>query len=122
METIGSIFSYIVEIMNDLGLILDNIGAILLTVLFISFVLILLAPEFFVGLWNLGQERNNPTTGTERMINEAATVVSWNNKSGRVSYDGENWKARSQETIALEKGDKVIITHVDKMTLTILKL
>lgn len=122
METIGSIFNYIAAIVNDIGVFLDNIGTILLTILFIVFVSILIVPEFFVGLWNLEQERNNPTTGTNRMINGTATVVNWNDKSGRVSYDGESWKAVSKDIIKLEQGDKVIITHIDKMTLTIMKL
>ena len=63
--------------------------------------------------------RQKSTTGTESMLGEKASVVSWDGIQGRVRIQGEIWNAQARRTVNLNEGDKVIIDEVDKLTLII---
>ena len=63
--------------------------------------------------------KRKTTTGTEAMIGDTATIKSWKGTSGIVTYEGEDWKAKSDSDF--KKGDMVMITELNKMTLTVQK-
>ncbi len=58
-------------------------------------------------------------TGTESMIGEKATVISWTSKKGSVRYEGEIWIAISTSELELRENDEVTIESVNKLNLTI---
>ena len=60
-----------------------------------------------------------PTTGTEYMIGQTATVKSWTKGKGIVTFEGEDWNATSDD--AISKGDDVTIVAYDKMKLIVNK-
>jgi membrane-bound serine protease (ClpP class) len=58
-------------------------------------------------------------TGIESMLGDKAEVVSWKNGKGKIVYEGEDWRAQSEDD--LTKGDNVKITGYKKLTLTVEK-
>lgn len=69
--------------------------------------------------WTKKYEKIEPKVGTESMIGQTATVVTWNEKSGRVRFEGEIWKATSEQGKNLTPDDKVTVRSVDEQRLTI---
>ena len=53
------------------------------------------------------------------MEGETAEIVEWDGKKGLVRIQGEIWKAESQQALDLSANDKVMVSAVDKLTLTI---
>lgn len=58
-------------------------------------------------------------TGIESMMDKPATVSKWSGHSGKIVFEGEDWRAQCDTP--LSKGDTVIITGYEKMTLTVKK-
>lgn len=71
------------------------------------------------GVFAYRSFRKKVTAGAEAMIGSPAAVTSWNGHKGKVVYEGEDWRAVSDNTF--KKGDTVHITALDKMTLTVEK-
>lgn len=59
------------------------------------------------------------SVGTESMIGDQATVITWKGKKGTVRYEGEIWKASSEKALDLNADDKVTIDKVEKLNLSI---
>jgi membrane-bound serine protease (ClpP class) len=59
------------------------------------------------------------TTGVESMIGKDVAVLDWKGSEGRVEYEGEAWRATSDDNI--KKGDNVTIQNYHNMTLTVKK-
>ncbi len=104
----------IVMINNDMthfmGLSLQSVIA-LGTLVFLS------AAIFFVFLIKSFKKRIS--TGIEYMRGERAEVTSWKNRKGQIMFEGETWRAISDDKIVA--GDDVTITGYHKMTLTVEK-
>jgi membrane-bound serine protease (ClpP class) len=69
----------------------------------------------------VASQRSRPVTGAAGMIGEvgkALTAIE-PGKTGRVATHGETWKAIAEEPIA--EGDRVLVTKVDGLTLTVRK-
>lgn len=71
----------------------------------------------FLLVWNWRMRRRSPLTGLESMLGKQAQVLRWNNTTGLVCFDGEQWKAESLTVLA--PGDLVLITAVRSLTLTV---
>ncbi len=65
--------------------------------------------------------RRKVSTGIESMIGSYAKVVDWSENGGRVHIQGEIWSARSKDRYELNKGEKVLVSAVDGLTLLIRK-
>jgi len=59
------------------------------------------------------------SVGLESMIGKPTTVKKWSGSSGRIEYEGEDWRASSDDTF--KSGDICIITGYKNMTLTVKK-
>ena len=55
--------------------------------------------------------------GPEELVDRVATVISWQDGTGRVRLRGTSWAARS--TTALRRGQKVRVTAVDGLTVDV---
>lgn len=64
-------------------------------------------------------QRERVTTGAEGLIDAEGDVAAWGSSAGHVLIHGEIWNARGEE--ALAKGDKIVVTAVDGMTLFVKK-
>ncbi len=64
-------------------------------------------------------KRTKQSSGTESMIGQKATVISWNAKKGSVRYEGEIWNAISTTEMELNENEDVRIESVNKLNLTI---
>lgn len=64
-------------------------------------------------------QRRRITTGAEGLIDAEGDVAAWSASAGHVLIHGEIWNARGEE--ALAKGDKIMVTAVDGMTLFVKK-
>jgi len=53
------------------------------------------------------------------MDGQPAEVVSWKGRKGIIAFEGENWRAMSDNNF--KAGDTAIITGYNKMTLTVKK-
>lgn len=60
-------------------------------------------------------------TGVEHMIGATAQVSSWDKNHGNVMFEGEAWRAESNEQTSLSQGDIVKITGYKDLTLIIEK-
>lgn len=69
--------------------------------------------------WTFRLRRAKPMTGSEFLIGLRARVIEWNGTSGRVSIEGEAWNAVGPDHLAV--GDLAVITHVEQLTLTVVK-
>ena len=63
--------------------------------------------------------RKKIETGAEGLIGSVANVVEWSGKRGRIHVQGEIWRAESESNLDLKEDDKVIITKLKDLTLTI---
>jgi membrane-bound serine protease (ClpP class) len=89
--------------------------------LVISVVLGFTAIAVFLVRLALAAQRTAPTTGIEGLVNdvgEASTPIEPGGV-GRVLIHGENWRAVAHEPVA--PGDRVRVTSVDGLTLTVRK-
>ena len=98
------------DMTHFMGLSIQSIIA-LGTLVFLS------AAIFFVFLIKSFKKRIS--TGIEYMKGETATVKTWKNGKGTIEFEGEDWRAVSDNT--LKSGDIVTITGYHKMTLTVEK-
>lgn len=60
-----------------------------------------------------------PTTGVEGLVNEIGIALTNLDPEGDIKVHGEFWHAISNESI--NKGDKVRVVQVDRMTLHVVK-
>ena len=61
-------------------------------------------------------------TNTEALIGRRATVsetIDYNKNTGRISIDGDDWKAISADNSIIEKGNHVTILKVESVILTV---
>ncbi len=73
-----------------------------------------------VGLL-LKVRRRAVTTGVEAYSGKVAVVIDdFVGGAGRVQMDGALWQAHLSGTESLKKGDKVTVTHIDGLTLTVI--
>ena len=85
------------------------IGALFVFGVFLIFVSYVFLPQL-----------NKPVTGTEGLIGiKGVALESFDNK-GMVLVHGERWKAVTSEG-ALEKGDEIIVSEVNGLTLVVKK-
>jgi membrane-bound ClpP family serine protease len=59
------------------------------------------------------------SVGLESMIGNKATIKEWKNNSGKILFEGELWRATSQEIFEID--ETCIIKNYNHMTLTIEK-
>ncbi len=104
----------------------------------IGSVLMFNVPGFSVSYWLIGlvtllslgflsfilailiKDRTRPSTvGPETMVGITGKVVEWNGKEGAVHVNGALWKAESPVVCKLQKGDKVKVTAVNGLCITI---
>jgi len=71
------------------------------------------------GYFVLKSFQKKVETGVEYMIGQTATVKTWKDNNGIITFEGEDWRATSTDTITIN--DKIVITAYNKMTLTIKK-
>lgn len=98
------------EMTHFLGLSIQSIIA-LGTLIFLS------AAVF--GFFLFKSFRKRVSTGIEYMKGEKATVKTWKNDKGTIEFEGEEWRAVSDDNF--KSGDIAVITGYTKMTLTIEK-
>ncbi|MCD8520181.1 MAG: hypothetical protein LRY36_01330 [Alphaproteobacteria bacterium] len=67
----------------------------------------------------LHYRKKKVTTGTESMVGDSAEVIEWKDGKGRVTAQGEPWKAVGDEP--LKKGDRVKILAVEGLVLKVTK-
>ena len=73
-----------------------------------------------IGIWLWrNHKRIGISTGTDAMIGKKAAVVEWAGKSGRISYEGEVWKAVSDRDLDLNAGEAVTIKTIEKLTIVV---
>lgn len=78
------------------------------------------AALLIVAIYLFIKAKNKPvTTGTESMIGQEATVIEWKEKTGKVSIQGETWKAKSDTALSLSKDDSVEIEAIENLSLKI---
>lgn len=71
----------------------------------------------------LSKERTITNTNAESMIGQTATVIKTiGNDAGKVSIYGEHWKAISETDEVIAEGEKVKITSINSLILTVKKL
>lgn len=110
------------------GIIAFVIGAIMLmdtdvpgfqiSFFFIAFMAVLSAGFLFlVASLALRSHRKPIIAGRESMIHKKGHVLEWKGNEGTVKVQGETWGAQSKGS--LKKGDKIIVTHMDGLTLHI---
>lgn len=58
-------------------------------------------------------------TGIEAMLHSSVHVTQWKGTKGKVEYEGEDWRATSDD--AISKGDSVTITGYKNLILTVKK-
>ncbi|MCB9995972.1 MAG: nodulation protein NfeD [Rhodospirillales bacterium] len=63
--------------------------------------------------------RKRASTGPESLVGHDALIEEWDDKHGRVRIQGEVWQAVSNDTLELNKGDTVLVSAVDGLTLKI---
>jgi membrane-bound serine protease (ClpP class) len=87
------------------------------TVFGMAFVeLLLLAASVILVVRNA---RRKVTTGVESMVGQKATITEWNGKAGKVSIQGELWKATSDAPMDIAAGEAVTIAAVDGLVLKV---
>lgn len=89
--------------------------------LVVSAVLGFTAIAVFLVRLALAAQRTPPVTGVEGLLNEAGEALTpiTPGTPGRVRVHGEIWRATANDAIAA--GDRVKVTHVEGLTLTVLK-
>jgi membrane-bound serine protease (ClpP class) len=78
-----------------------------------------LSAAFFAGVMGFAiRARHRPVrTGAEQMIGSIGEVVSWTETTGRIHVNGEQWEARSKQS--LSKGQKVRVISRAGLTLDV---
>lgn len=64
----------------------------------------------------------NILTNADALIGKMATVtetIDGNKDEGRIKIDGDDWKAVSEDGSIIEKGNKVTVTKIDSIILTV---
>jgi membrane-bound serine protease (ClpP class) len=115
------------------GIICTGIGSLLLfdgsvpgmgisLSLIITFTLTTAAITIFLVTLVIRSHNKKVVSGTEGMIDEEGEVYAQilAGKEGKVSVHGEIWNAIANENLA--KGEKIIVTHVNGLCLTVRKL
>lgn len=72
----------------------------------------------------LMRRKNVPKSGVEALIGREAMVevtINPDTGTGRVTIDGDSWKAVSNDGNTIEKGEKVEVLKVDSIILTVRK-
>jgi membrane-bound ClpP family serine protease len=87
---------------------------VLFAIAFIEIVIIAAAIAIHLRL-----RRNQASSGPESMIGDHATVIKWNGNKGNVRYEGEIWKAHSEEDLNLKPDARVTIQSINKLDITI---
>lgn len=64
----------------------------------------------------------NPLTGKDSMVGKTARVVSKKGNMLRVFINSQVWNAETMDMDIIEKGDKVLITEVDNLTLKVVSV
>lgn len=75
---------------------------------------------FAVLFYGLAAQARRPVSGRESLIGIEGQVLEWSGSEGFVHADGERWHAVSRD--ALVPGDRVKVTGVEGLTLTVKKL
>lgn len=104
----------IILFMNDM----DNFYGLDIEIVAAIGLLIFLTYAIF-GYYLLKIYRRKSTTGVESMIGQSVTITIWNETDGKVTFEGEDWKAISND--AFQPNDTAIITACEKNTLTLKK-
>jgi membrane-bound serine protease (ClpP class) len=73
------------------------------------------------GIYSYKLYKKKVTTGIEAMLGETASVIDWQGKTGHISIEGENWKAYTDDTLDLQKGDPVLISKIDGLKIKVIK-
>lgn len=83
---------------------------------------VLATAAFFVFAIGMGlrAQMKKATTGKKGLVGEKGVVVKALTPEGQVSVHGEIWKAMSDER--LKKGDKVVVTEVDGLSIHVKKI
>ncbi|MCK5374733.1 MAG: hypothetical protein KAJ40_05570 [Alphaproteobacteria bacterium] len=87
--------------------------------LLFGMVFVELSTVFCIIAVHLHLRKQKVVSGTESMINDNATIIEWDGQKGSVRYDGEIWKAMSEEPLTVKPDDKVTIKAVNKLELVI---
>lgn len=92
-------------------------GLSIQSIIALGMLIFISAAVFFVYL--IKSFKKKIATGIEYMRGETAEVKSWNNGTGLITFEGEDWRAKSNDHI--KSGDIVTILDYEKMTLTVKK-
>jgi len=106
----GIILLFLNEAGDFYGLDIEIVAAIGLLI-FITYI------TFGYYIFKIYRRKN--TTGIESMIGQSVTITQWNDNEGQADFEGEDWRATSNDTF--KKGDIATIVTCKKMTLTLIK-
>lgn len=109
---------YTIQSGNDMILGIDIGWPVLFGIALVETLIIVTVIAVHIRLRNI-----KASTGPQSMIGNKASIIEWDNTSnqGSLRYDGEIWKAVSEEKLNLNPGDQVAIKKVSKLKLTITK-
>jgi membrane-bound ClpP family serine protease len=85
----------------------------------ICYVATLAFSAFFYRLMFRSMKKTRPVTGEEAMIGGIVEVLTWQDDSGTVFYQGATWEARSESRSQIKPGAKVKITAVEGLTVVV---
>lgn len=86
----------------------------------IAIALLFLLLSIIGGVIAFRMFRKQMTTGIEGMVGDTGRIIDWNDKSGHVFIQGENWQAYSDEPWKLNKNDAVFISKVENLKVKII--
>lgn len=87
---------------------------VLFGIAFVEIMIIVIIVAVFTWL-----RKQKKAVGKEAMIGEKATILEWDGKSGNVRFEGEIWKAQSDEIMELNADEEVTVDGVNKLILKI---
>lgn len=99
---------------NDMIFGLDTGWPILFGIAFVEAIIIATVVVIHMRI-----RKQKAASGPEVMIGDKATVIEWSATKGSVRYDGEIWKATSEEELDVKPDDQVAIETVNKLDLTV---
>jgi membrane-bound serine protease (ClpP class) len=87
----------------------------------ISAILLLIIGVFIAYYINriVKSQVRKPTTGWESMVGNQGTADTDIDPEGWVSLEGVRWKARSERSIRIEKGEKIVIVGINNLTVIV---